>query len=758
MRSLILKEFRQGRPLLFFSLVVALLLAAAYAVVGRLYVVELAQDNWMVTGGPSPLNTAFSVLILVLPLVVAIFAGIGLFAGEADHNTVPVLLALPLSRVRIWLGKILGGLGLTAAGTVIIVGLGRLLLSDAYHSLPVSPYLPDLCLALLFVFAVSAFMSSVSSYTIAALVATLIIGGALSLGLGFLWGGFGAPLLGYNPITDLALWGLIAAPALLFASALAIDRGELLQSLRKHAFGIPALLVGLLITLLLVSGIARIATRYSRARVRVIDAWVESPGSSLLAMVARADPVPYQRWQLGKGWTRRPYDWEQGQYGHVVNGPLYRSDYGVLLDLKTGRELLRLRSAFDDNRFQMAVSPDRRFAAAITGPTGLTWGTRTWTDFPWKDFPEKLEVFDLVSHRRLFWEVPAPMVKRTGIHVGDLKWSHSGDYLAFTTISSGAGGPYSSFSGFYAMKPDGSEVRDLAIKPMRWGDWIWSPTENVIYATDRGRIYRVTLDGKAPKAIWTPDAASADAKLLFFRAGLSPDGRWLAIAQLREETRKIEHISRRGPGRSPSTQHPGRWTEDRRFVTYAAIRAVRTDGSGSQLLWSALNLPGDWDLSLSSHVAWSPDGKVLHFLLRPSAKQAQLLRWRPDEPTLTPVASDLRYATATLTALPESGGVMVYPVRGWGERRSAGGAEVGVPGHEYPERVRLPAASGPAIVTDDGRVRPFPSATDAVKFADANDFVTIDAGGRLITLAGPSDRQRIQATDLKTGRSERIYP
>jgi len=712
MRSLILKEFRQGRPLLVFSLAVALLLAAAYAVVGRLYVVELAQDDWMVTGGPSPLNVTFSVLILVLPLVVAIFAGVGIFAGESDHSTVPVLLALPLSRVRIWLGKILGGLGLTAAGTVIIVGLGRLLLSDAYHSFPVSPYLPDLCLALLFVFSVAAFMSSVTSYTVAAFVATLLIGGALVLGIGILWSNLGAPLLGYNPILDVALWGLLVAPALLCASALAISRGELLQSLRKHAFGIPALLVGLLITLAIVGGVARAATRYSRSRVQAISPIAESAGSSALAVIARGDPVPYQRWQLGKGWTRRPYDWEQGQYGNVVNGPLYRSNNGVILDLKTGREVLRLRSAFDDNRFQMAVSPDSRFAAATTGPAGLTWGVQSW-----KHFPETLEIWDLSTHRRLFSDVPAPLVKRESVSVGVLKWSARGDYLAFTTIY--GAGDVSSVSGFYAMKRDGSEVRDLAVKPS-WDGWAWSPTENVIFALDRGRIYRVTLDGKAPKALWTSHESWPLSKSSL--AAASPDGQWLVLT----ETRDVSQ-------------------QENTEIRAVTVRVVRTDGSGSLSLrsWTPvphrLHQPDQEDRMVGTaqmHLSWSSQGSALYALVTVDQEVSQLYRWRPDDPSLAAVGPELPYGSAILAALPRSSEMLVWPYAGW----------------------RAPATHGAFTLNANGKTRPVPSATEGVELANENSFVTIDEAGRLITLAGPPDHQTIRATDLKTGKSERIYP
>ena len=109
MKPLFLKEVRQGRPLLVFSLVVALLLAAGKAVVGRAFP-GLGYERY---GEINPLSVTVAMVMLATPLLLALFAGAGLFAAEADHGTVPILFALPLSRRRIWLGKVLAGLALT---------------------------------------------------------------------------------------------------------------------------------------------------------------------------------------------------------------------------------------------------------------------------------------------------------------------------------------------------------------------------------------------------------------------------------------------------------------------------------------------------------------------------------------------------------------------------------------------------------------------------------------------------------------------
>ncbi len=86
MRPLLWKELRQGRPLLLFSVIAALALAAADVVAMRLKAVEGYG------GGPgTALEVALAAVLTVLPLFLALLAGSGLFAAEADHGTIPVL-------------------------------------------------------------------------------------------------------------------------------------------------------------------------------------------------------------------------------------------------------------------------------------------------------------------------------------------------------------------------------------------------------------------------------------------------------------------------------------------------------------------------------------------------------------------------------------------------------------------------------------------------------------------------------------------
>jgi hypothetical protein len=62
------------------------------------------------------------------------------------------------------------------------------------------------------------------------------------------------------------------------------------------------------------------------------------------------------------------------------------------------------------------------------------------------------------------------------------------------------------------------------------------------------------------------------------------------------------------------------------------------------------------------------------------------------------------------------------------------------------------------LVDSRGKVRPFPDAARAVEFADENQFVCFDDAGRMITIAGKPGQESLRATDLATGKGQRLYP
>jgi hypothetical protein len=70
------------------------------------------------------------------------------------------------------------------------------------------------------------------------------------------------------------------------------------------------------------------------------------------------------------------------------------------------------------------------------------------------------------------------------------------------------------------------------------------------------------------------------------------------------------------------------------------------------------------------------------------------------------------------------------------------------------EEEGVPSPVGPAVLTEDGVLRPFPNARVGADYARRNSYITIDEAGRLITRAG----YEVAATDLRTGARRVIYP
>ncbi len=247
MFAIIRKELRQGRPLLIFSVV-----AAALLVISRLLVRTVV--NAATGGDPQsawvtylPLEGYIIAAALGLPLVLALFAGLGLFAAEAEHGVLPVLFMLPLSRARLWAAKFLAGLLLTVLGSGVILLSVKLLIPGAFPFAGLTPWL-DLGLAALFLLSLGMFVTALSPHVIGAGV------GAVALGIGLLiitWifrAGYGAWLLGYDPVLEVELWLALTAPALLLASRSVIVHGELLEARRTALVHIPLLILGLAVT------------------------------------------------------------------------------------------------------------------------------------------------------------------------------------------------------------------------------------------------------------------------------------------------------------------------------------------------------------------------------------------------------------------------------------------------------------------------------------------------------------------------------
>jgi len=735
MRALFLKDFRQGRPLLVTAFLLALLAPATFQV--------LVSPRFLFLAAAGDVALGFGVALAVIPSVLAFLAAAGLFSTEAENDTLPVLFALPLDRARIWAAKVLAGFALTAVASAILLGLDMFLMPKEFQQLrPLFwSYSPDITLWAFFFFSVGAFSTTIMPNIIASIALTIVLGGGLIVGVLALMFGLGAPLLGYPPELDAALWAFFTAPALLAASALVVTKGQLLQSRRKHLIAFPTLLLGLVVTIAVVCGLARVATRYQRSEVGSVGLEGGGVGGRrVVEVTARTAPKGFALSRFhrlvemasAEQWTSFPYDSLSG--------------HSIVLDLRTGKELLVARqpSGYGDSiTLRTACSPDGRLFASIGRPIGLTYG-----ELPWR--PPLLRIWDVqkrtVTYQREFKE----WKDRTGSSLS-LSWSPTREYLLigaadsserYTVWADGEGVLEGELGmpELYTVRADGSGWQSISVgyetlpggrkRLLRAESCQWAPHEDALIARSlKGVLYWIYPDGRTPKTIytseWTEDTYRGEVN------GVSADGQWVALSENR------------------SVQRGGIAVGENRIVV------IRADGTGSQAIWSGSD--HDKERVTVRSLAWSSQGQWLYALLSRHTSAEEIVDWRrrrvtsvyawkPGQDRLQRIGSTIPYYITQLRAVPGGDEVLV---------RAFDPTRFPQP-YGYDEFAPI-AESGQALLVDpQGRTR-------EVKFDGGSERLVkeylpqgLDDQGHLII--EPRRQDCLKALDLNTGKVERIYP
>jgi ABC-type transport system involved in cytochrome c biogenesis permease component len=618
MRAVIAKELRQGQILLLFGPLFIALVGVLYVYLSRAYVRNSSdQEN---------VDTACAVLMAVGAVVAPLLALAGAFAADQERGTLPLLLALPLSRLRIWSAKLVASVAIALAGIAVILLPGALVIPRAVDML----YLParawDLAIWWCFAVAVATLCSTYCERTLTALVNTILVGGALFVGVAGL-SYFGASLLGYDELLDMELWLLAAAPALLLASLFTFSRGELLQTRRKLRLAFGAFLCCLVVIWGIVVGGTRLAVRYQRSAVKEIEAISMPSGGRALALRAMGSPIAYRRSLTG--WT-----------GAEPNS--YRSSHTVVLDLGSGRELM-----VSSVGHVLALAAGRPYAAVAPARRGpLTYSATQSYEGP-HIVPRDLDILDLRHHR--FLSRPLADLPRNAYwrDFAQGEWSPDGSWLALGGIATEDRSWGEASEVVRVMRADGSQRRDISVSggasygPSR--PWAWAPNSRAIYAiAPDGKLQRHRLPGGSAAVVW--DFAKAAGQLeegsTLGRGprgvvlSASPDGKWIAAALI-------------VPQQSPQP--------------YALLLyAVAADGSGAQLIYEDAHTSG-WPLEELA-LAWSGDGRRLYF--RPAwqavrRSPAALYRWRAGEAAAVPIALPTEAPPMRVAAL-STGDMLVW--------------------------------------------------------------------------------------------------
>ena len=595
MKALFVHELRRGRLFPVFGLVVGLLVAVLRGFYGAyvpLIAASLIDDEDLFFG------------VLLAAFVIALAGGAGLFASEVESGTLPALLALPLSRQRVWLAKVLAGL-------MLAVGAATALVALSYPALPhrsVVMFRDDPWVLVLWwfvAFFAAVLSSALFAHMVSALMAALLFTGGIFVLTEVLATVCGGALLGYSDLVDATLWALALAPGLLLGSVMAFARGELLRSWSRWRFAAYAVLLYGGAVIVLIAGGFRWATRYERAHVDTVTVDLISPSQNGAVAVLYAMLSPISR---------------QGAY----QTSHFRSAYTVLVDLKTGRELAVRRGYAG-----AAVSADLRWAAFgyVPEPFTLTWRPATILQGV-----SRIEIRDLRTGRVSYpsWPPKAGQYRYMN-PFNSIGFSPDGSWLALISPMT-----------VVLMRRDGSDAVAVPLWTGRHqylypGSWAWDPSGKAVYAlttglTGRPRpllLIRRDLPGGRTTTIWNPTQAvrlPPGYALNEAQIAVSPDGRWIAVALMAALTRP-----------------------DGEFEGLAFVFLVSADGKQSLLLWrtspqNALVAPGDY--------VWSKDSGRLYWLVHPGSGPPELLIWRRGRNEAASVPLPARSSPSRIALLP----------------------------------------------------------------------------------------------------------
>ncbi len=429
-----------------------------------------------------------------------------------------------------------------------------------------------------------------------ALGLSLLLAGAIAGGAAWVVLGLGGPLLGYAEGLDIALWCLFAGLPLFLISVFLGQSSELLHSRRRWCYGTGLLGLRIALTLLLVCGFVRVATRYRAPRVVRTLIWNTGTGTTdALAFESFSYPVTLTRTNDGH-WVGR--------------SSRYRGDYEVILNLVTGKTAAWWRTGTLQS-IQTVCSPNGRRAAYIGSPDGLTWQKRVASEqgsfSRAGSTGQFLRIVDLPDGRVVFRGWPRELGDPCDtVDNNNIGWSADGRYLAVSTPT------------FLCLFDDAGRFVSKHAAVYCLYSWKWSPTGDCLYVTEDGnKLLRVNPDGSS-QLLWQSGEVR---NIMLYVNQISPDGRWLVVAE----------DLMTGPNEQFHVQRETLW-------------AVRSDGRDAhRLLASAAE-----QFRFSS--AWTGDSRALYVALREANSAYRLLWWRPGQPNPEPV-SNLALPTGILLQL-----------------------------------------------------------------------------------------------------------
>ena len=530
MRRVFAKEWKQGQMIALFGLLMGGLVVALWGIFTVAYV-----KNWI---DQENVNGFCGAMFYLVPLILAIFVGAGLFAAEVERGTMPLLLALPFSRRQVWVGKTLAGLALMLSAVAMAIVPGAIATRPALEEVSFWQFAPELALASALLYLGALFWSTVLASIVSAFLSAIATGiGLVLVGVALMV--FGGRLFG-PPLLDIEVWALAAIPALIAGSYLGFVRGEAFLGRRRWVMPLTVALLTYLVTIAVFAGLARSLTRYDRAQVYKVGAATVTGKGAVVSALTYASPVHLTREAEVK----------------LANRPTAgdRRVYSVALDLDTGKELLVRRETG-----VAKVSPDGKHAVLLTEPRPLTWRgeNRGPSDGP------IVEIWDLSQKRMTYRGVPMRPMASGSARTERAEWSPDSKWIGLVTPEWESGRARILIVGL-----DGSLRREVTVTALGgwreyggWGTaWDYAPTGTVVYALGNdGAVTRHELASGKAEEVWTIRAVGLEPGDWSLRNGslaVSPDGKRVAVALTaygrpdRRPQRVLESGRREVPARS----------------------------------------------------------------------------------------------------------------------------------------------------------------------------------------------------------------
>jgi hypothetical protein len=684
MKALLIKEIRQGKLFFFFGIGFALALIILSGVLSLWF----TQFSWPEISG------ALFLVGLIGTVFLALIAGAGLFAGEVDRGTLPLLLGLPISRPRIWVAKILSGLilGLTSSAVLLLL-LG--LVFRAHFSEQLQPgqwkYLIGNGLMLwLSAFSLGSLISLLREPVISALMVTVLAFAGLAVlavMTVFRWGG---GLTGWGVWTDSLLWGSALLPAILAAGLFTFIKGELLWGRRKWLVALPVFLLLSGCSILALSGSVRWALRYSRPGVEAVYPPEADWNGKNIALVALRSPC--------REITLYRHNWRA--FPRIDDS--YRSRNLVLLDLASGREEQVIPSGFCG-----AVSPDGKRAALARPSAALTW----WEIEMGLAGGEKFEILDLPSGKSRVCFNPKKQWGTDQGYLYRISWSPGGSWLACNTFISRF--PY---DGLLLSSPEGGKVRKIGL--LMLDGWAWEASGRGIYYFDPSlRLIFSPLPSGEEQVLWqgaTILPKFDPNRVRYIGMATSPDGRWLAL-QL--SVRVLD----KGEKDRPEYYRDRLWT----YV-------ISREGRQVYVLQQQQGASSRENMAASKPI-WSADSSRLYYLsgrMTAISGEFELWLWRVGDktPRVSSLPSFTENKLPAIAFRPETDDLLIWDKK------------------------------GVLVADRQGKISPFPNDKVTALAKDHDLLGIDQAGRAIVLELPIGNHNSIGAVDLTTGELKQLYP